>query len=163
MRSNAKRALFKDATLTNVILDKANLYKANFLSAKTVQTELSSALSIQDAMAHNGGSLHDTSLINYSHADCNISLSDSWKLKTGIVSAAKLTTESSGCRFVLHSYKTEANMFQHIDLFNKWDAGCWPYSRAVLRAEKSEGVRIELRGINNNGSVIACDTIGKSY
>ncbi|CAF3478082.1 unnamed protein product [Rotaria socialis] len=110
-------------------------------------------------MAPNRTVLHDKNLINNGHADCIMPLNKSWTLKTGIISTAILTDRSTDCRFVFQSRRTGAIMFQRIDLSNKWNSAAWSYSQAVLSAEMSTGVQIELRGIDVNGSVIAHDVL----
>ncbi|CAF4130961.1 unnamed protein product, partial [Rotaria sp. Silwood2] len=154
-KSNAKLAWFVEADLTNVNISCANLYKAVFTGTNISDSQLHSALSIQDALLPNGTLAHDKNLIKNGQADCNISVNSSWTLQTVSISPMVWDNDTNDCRFVLQAHTTGAAMFQRIDLSTKWDSNFWSYSQVVLSARMSSNAYIELRGINSNGSVAA--------
>ncbi|CAF4615247.1 unnamed protein product [Rotaria socialis] len=154
-RSNLKHAVFYEATFNQVNFSRANLYKANFTGTTIAKSELKDALSIQDATLSYETIVHDENLINDGQADCNISLITGWTLNCGSVMKVMSDKSNSNCQFTLQSLSTGAAMYQRINLSDKWDSSSWPYSQAVLTAEMSVGVSVELKGIKNNHSVFS--------
>ncbi|CAF4261060.1 unnamed protein product [Rotaria sp. Silwood2] len=107
---------------------------ADFTGTNITDGQLRSALSIHGARLPNGTLSHDTNLLNNSQADCNISLVDSWTLKTGNVTTMMSDKNNTNCQFTLQSLAIGATMLQRVNLLNKWDSKSWPYSQAVLSA-----------------------------
>ncbi|CAF1232203.1 unnamed protein product [Rotaria magnacalcarata] len=153
--SNIKHASFEDAKLNNVDFFRANLYKADFSGAEIEDSNLQSALSTQDALKDDETVFHDRNLLNDDQYDCNISLDNSWILQTGNVTKRMSNKSNISCQFTLQLHNERATMLQRINLSNKWDSSTWPNSRAVLRANMSDGVSMRLKGIKRNCSASA--------
>ncbi|CAF4220130.1 unnamed protein product [Rotaria socialis] len=152
--ANAKRASFQGSDLPSVSFFGTNLYMSDFRSTKVTESQLQSALSIQDAILPNQTLADDPNLINNGQADCNVSLNESWTLTTGNITIARSNMTTRNCYFALTSYDTGATMSQRVDLLKKWDSKSWPKSQAVLRANMSIGVSIQLKGINSSGNIL---------
>jgi uncharacterized protein YjbI with pentapeptide repeats len=120
--SNVRYALFMEADLTNVNFSNANLYKAEFTGTNILDSQLQSALSIEDARLPNQTFARDPNLMNNGQADCNIPLANSWTLLTGKITTMISDNKMNDCNFVLQSYNTGATMFQRVDLSKKWDS-----------------------------------------
>ncbi|CAF3793996.1 unnamed protein product [Rotaria magnacalcarata] len=153
--ANAKRTSFKRVDLTKVEFTGANLYKADFNGTNITDGQLQSALSIHDALLQDGTLAQDRNLIDNGQADCNISLIDSWTLECGNVTTIESDANHTNCLFALQSILIGATMWQRINLSDKWDSSSWPYSEALLTANMSSGVSIDLRGIKNDSSISA--------
>ncbi|CAF2109632.1 unnamed protein product [Rotaria magnacalcarata] len=160
--SNIKHASFEDAKLNNVDFFRANLYKADFSGAEIEDSNLQSALSTQDALKDDETVFHDRNLLNDDQYDCNISLDNSWILQTGNVTKRMSNKSNISCQFTLQLHNERATMLQRINLSNKWDSSTWPNSRAVLRANMSDGVSMRLKGIKRNCSASAKEILDSS-
>lgn len=152
--SNLKYSTFFAADLITTNFAGANLYKADFSHSTITDSQLRSALSIQDAILPNGTLANDKNLIKNGEADCNISLAKDWILLRGTVVTSISDKGNGNCWFGLHSFTTGANMSQRVNLLDKWDSVSWPYSKAVLTAYMSTNVFLMLRGIDANGQII---------
>jgi uncharacterized protein YjbI with pentapeptide repeats len=161
INSNIKRAIFTGADLSNVDFHGANLHKADFTDTNISDNQLHSALSIQDAILPNRTRSQDKNLISNGQADCNIPLVDSWQLERGDVTIEMSEKNNANCQFTLKSLATEAMMLQRVNLSEKWDSSSWPYSQAILTAQMSMGVSIQLKGINTNGVVSSQQTLSE--
>ncbi|CAF2134552.1 unnamed protein product [Rotaria magnacalcarata] len=159
--ANAKRTSFKRVDLTKVEFTGANLYKADFNGTNITDGQLQSALSIHDALLQDGTLAQDRNLIDNGQADCNISLIDSWTLECGNVTTIESDANHTNCLFALQSILIGATMWQRINLSDKWDSSSWPYSEALLTANMSSGVSIDLRGIKNDSSISANQKLSK--
>ncbi|CAF1441247.1 unnamed protein product [Rotaria magnacalcarata] len=155
--SNLKRASFEGVHLTNVNFSRANLHEAKFLDATIADVDLLTAVSIHDAQL-----FYDTNLINDDQTDCNTSLVNSWTLQTSYVITMMSEKNTSNCRFILKSLTTGATILRRVSLINRWYSRSWPYSKAILRANMSIGVFIELRGTNSDGIVLAQRTLNST-
>ncbi|CAF4186450.1 unnamed protein product, partial [Rotaria magnacalcarata] len=63
------------------------------------------------------------------------------------------------CQFTLQSLSSGANMYQRVNLSEKWNSSSWSYSQAILRANMSIGISMQLRGFDNNNQVLARQTL----
>ncbi|CAF2241105.1 unnamed protein product [Rotaria magnacalcarata] len=154
--SNIKLASFSEVKeLNETVFSGANLYKVQFNDTEMIDTQLESALSIQDAVLPNETLAHDENLIKNGKADCNTSLISDWTLSNVNVTVIMSSTSKSNCQFTLQSLSSGAAMKQRVNLYGKWDSNSWPYSQAVLRTSMSIGITMELRGINSNNLVVA--------
>ncbi|CAF5019960.1 unnamed protein product [Rotaria magnacalcarata] len=127
-----------------------------------IDTQLESALSIQDAVLPNETLAHDENLIKNGKADCNTSLISDWTLSNVNVTVIMSSTSKSNCQFTLQSLSSGAAMKQRVNLYGKWDSNSWPYSQAVLRTSMSIGITMELRGINSNNLVVARQSLNST-
>lgn len=161
--SNLKRTTFKRATLTGVNFSDANLYGMKFIETRITDKQLENALSIQEAVLVNGTRTHDKNLIDNSENRCNISQTNDWMLESGSVNVTISNEYKGHCMLTLQSFSTGAVIYQRINLSNKWDSNFWSYSKAVLSAKMSDGVFIELKGINSNNEILARQSLSKPY
>lgn len=148
-------ASFVGSDLKNVDFSQANLQKVNFTDAKITGSQLENALSIQDALLPNGTLARGNNLLNDGQTGCKISFGNGWILHKGNVTAKIPSADSNNCYFLLQSYNTGATMSQRVNLSNTWDSESWPHSLAVLSANMSLGVSIQLRIINNTKDIDA--------
>ncbi|CAF4213418.1 unnamed protein product [Rotaria magnacalcarata] len=153
--ANIKRASFVRAHLTEVVFSRVNLYKVNFTGNNITDEQLHSALSIQDVLLQNETLARDTNLINNGQHDCTSSGINGWTLKRGNVSKVMFDKNSINCQFTLQSISAGATMYQRVILSGRWDSSSWSYSQAVLRANMSIGIAVELRAISSNDLVLA--------
>lgn len=161
MDANIKRASFVRVDLTNVNFYRANLYKVNFTNTNLTESQLQSALSIEDTLLPNGTFAHDKNFLSSSQTDCDTSVGSSWLLHTGNVSGRISDHDSDSCNFVLKTYSTGATLSQRVNVSNKWNFKSWPYSYAMLSAYMSFGVSIELRGISGIKGILSYHTLSK--
>ena len=152
--ANVKEAHFYGNDLTTANFTFANLQKTDFTDTQLSESQLQSALPIQDARLPNGTLGRDGNLITNGKADCNSSLIERWEIKSGNVTATMLDKNSSNCYFVVQSYDSGALMLQRIKLTNVWDPRLWPYSKAVLNARMGNGVPIQLNGMSGSGQIL---------
>ena len=150
---NAKNAFFKNADLTNANFPLSNLHKADFTGTKITSSQLQSALSIRDALLPNGTYVNDSNLIKNGNADCNIPFLLTWTLTYGNIAIMQTETDFNNCHFVLQSDDVGGSMYQKINLTH-WNSGFWKYSLAVLEAQMTSEVSIELSEKNENGAII---------
>ncbi|CAF3358121.1 unnamed protein product [Rotaria socialis] len=155
--SNLKRASFAGVHLTNVNFSRANLHETSFLDVTFTGFDLLTALSIRDAQLS-----YDTNLIDDDQTDCNTALVNSWTLQTSYVITMMSEKNNSNCRLILKSLTTGATILRRVSLVNRWDSRSWPYSKAILSANMSIGVFIELRGTNSDGIVLAQRTLNST-
>ncbi|CAF3425074.1 unnamed protein product [Rotaria socialis] len=153
--ANIKRASFVRANLNEVEFSRANLYKVNFNGTNITDKQLHSALSIQDALLPNKTLAQDANLIKNGQHDCTSSAINGWTLQSGNVSKVMFGKNEINCQFTLQSISTGATIHQRVILSGIWDSSSWPYSQAVLRANMSIGVTMQLRGIDSNDLVLA--------
>lgn len=155
LHSDLKKAFFTGASLIDVHFHYANLYKAKFMGVSITQDVLENALSIQELQITEEEYLYDTNLINNCQLNSNASSSNVWILTSGNITQTISNKNDSTCSFTLQSLTSGATMLQRItNLSNKWDSNTWPYSYAMLSANMSIGVSIELRGINKDNVVV---------
>ncbi|CAF3853980.1 unnamed protein product [Rotaria magnacalcarata] len=160
--SNIKRASFANSALIQADFSDANLYKVDFNGAVMRDIQLESAVSIQDAVLPNGVSVHDENLIKNGQPDCNTSLMISWTLRNMNVTAIMSNKGERKCQFTLQSLSSGANMYQRVNLSEKWNSSSWSYSQAILRANMSIGISMQLRGFDNNNQVLARQTLNSN-
>ncbi|CAF1593376.1 unnamed protein product [Rotaria magnacalcarata] len=160
--SNIKRASFANSALIQADFSDANLYKVDFNGAVMRDIQLESAVSIQDAVLPNGVSVHDENLIKNGQPDCNTSLMISWTLRNMNVTAIMSNKGERKCQFTLQSLSSGANMYQRVNLSEKWNSSSWSYSQAILRANMSIGISMQLRGFDNNNQVLARQTLNNT-
>ncbi|CAM4827834.1 unnamed protein product [Rotaria magnacalcarata] len=160
--SNIKRASFANSALIQADFSDANLYKVDFNGAVMRDIQLESAVSIQDAVLPNGVSVHDENLIKNGQPDCNTSLMISWTLRNVNVTAIMSNKGERKCQFTLQSLSSGANMYQRVNLSEKWNSSSWSYSQAILRANMSIGISMQLRGFDNNNQVLARQTLNNT-
>ena len=160
--ADLKRATFRNAEINNVSFIGANLYMADFTGTNITDEQLQSALSIQDALLTNGIVGQDPNLLKNGEANCNNSEVNDWIIRNGSIAMVMHDKKKSNCRFVLNSSTTGANMSQRVDLSKIWDYNAWPHSRAMLSADLSLGVSIQLRGIDSNGIISSDKMRGNS-
>lgn len=155
-----KQASFRNAYLERTDFSHANLYKTCFHATSIKNEQLESAQSIQDAVLMDGTQIHDENLINTGKTSCNISLVNSWIQHYGNISTTGVSRpDKSSCEFILQSVDTGAIIYQRVNLSNKWNPTYWPQSQAVLHANISIGMSIELSGIQSNGQILARQTL----
>ena len=152
-QANLERAIFRNANISTTNFSGANLYMADFTGTSVTDEQLLSAISIQGALLPNGTFGQDENLILNGNAHCNRPLVDEWTLQNGSIITVKRDQNSTDCYYVLESTNTGAFMSQTIDLSDKWNFNIWPSSIVVLKADISVGVSIDLRAINNMGSI----------
>lgn len=137
-------ASFIGSGLNNINFSQANLHKVNLSNARITESQLQTAISIQDAFLPNGTLARDSNFLNNDQTSCNVSFNGSWILHKGNITGKVVHADSNNCYFFLQSYNTGATMSQRLDLLSKWDSKSWPHSLAVLSANMSPGVSIKL-------------------
>lgn len=158
--SNVKRGSFEGASVKGTDFSHANLYGAIFTNTSIIGEQLESALAIQDAVLPDGTQVLDKNLIDHGDNNCNISHANGWILRNGSLTAIVSNNSNGYCNFTLQTNSTEAIICKRVDLSKKWDSTAWSYSQAILRANMSKGVSMELKGINSNGHILARQTLG---
>lgn len=162
--SNLKLASFSSVNVIEVNYFGANLYGTKFPLTDITDKQLKSALSIQDALLHNGIRTHDKNLIiNKGEPNCNISHLNGWILGNGNVTAEMSNSSKNYCNYTLQTISTGATIYQRVNLSSKWDSTLWPYSHAVLRANMGIHVSMGLKGINSIGQVLYQQTFSKFH
>ena len=151
--ANLEGSSFHSADLTNTSFSFANLKDVDFTNTTITDIQLQSALSIRNAKLPNGTVGRDKNLINNGDANCNISLIDHWQIENGNIAVMISKEQQNKCQFSLQSIETGATMSQIIDLKSVWNSTIWKHSNIELRADMSDGLTIELNGINSNGKV----------
>jgi uncharacterized protein YjbI with pentapeptide repeats len=150
--ANLKNSSFHSAIWTEANFSLANLQNTDFTNSTITDSQLQSALSIQNAKLPNGTLGLGRNLVKNGDANCNISLADHWQVENGTVGIVATTKDPSQCQFGLQSVATGAIMSQRIALIGIWDS-FWLTSNVELQAQMSNGVSIELISKNNNGTV----------
>lgn len=153
-RSNLKHASFERADLTMTDFTYSNLYNVTLTGTRVRDIQLEKALSIYDALLPNGTRARNKNLIRTGEPNCNIFQTNGWILRRGNLSIAMSNQFGSYCDLILQPMFTGATIYQRVNLSNAWDATFHSYSQAVLRANLSFGVSMELIGINNNSKMI---------
>lgn len=152
--SNVKRTSFQGAFMLQVHFSYANLYENNFINSAMAPEQFEGAFSIQDALMPNGTQAQVDNLINNGKANCNISSVNGWKLKNGSITVVESNHSNSYCEFILQSVSSGATIYQRVNLSNKWNSSLWPYSQAVLRANVSIGISMELKEISYKDEIL---------
>jgi uncharacterized protein YjbI with pentapeptide repeats len=153
LHSNLQGAQFRRNNLTTVNFSHANLQEIDFTNTDITESQIKSALSIQDARLPNQTAVRNPNLINNGKIECNNSLVGSWELQTGQVTRMASVIGSS-CRFVLQFYDTRPVMLQCINLSKVWDPHLWPYSHAILNARMGNGASIHLNGMSSSRKIL---------
>lgn len=159
--SNLNLASFNRANLENTDFSHANLHEATFANTFITDEQLKSALSIHDTLLSNGTRTYGKNLINDGKTSCNIYGGSGWILRNGNVTIVKPSHSSSYCEFSLQSVSTGATIYQRFDIAKYWNPILWPYAQAVLSANVSFGVSIELSGIKSNDQILKRRTLSK--
>ena len=160
-QANVKGANFYRAGLNNVNFSLANLQKADLSNTSIMDSQLRSALSIQDAQLPNGSYARDPNLIRNGEAHCNISFVTHWKIQTGEIRVVLFDKNASDCHFALHTHDTGATMWQRIDLPQFSRVHFYPSSKLVLSARIGTGVFIQLIGRTRSRMVFARNNLSK--
>ena len=134
--------------------NRANLAGADFYKAEITDSQLQSAVSIQNARLPNGSLAHDPNLLANGYADCDTPVQNSWQVLEGVVVTIKSETDQSGCYFVSRSANTKAIMTQYINLTDIWDSSVWTESKAVLQGWVTVGVSIQMNAKGDNDTVL---------
>jgi hypothetical protein len=152
--ANAKGAVFNSANLIDVNFAFANLQNADFMNTMVTDSQLKSALSIQNARLPNGTLGQDTPLIKNGNADCSIAVAKNWQLKMGAVTTVVSRIDESNCIFALRSNDIGATMSQRVNPSGAWNQSLWKTLRVTLRARMTSRVSIQMEARSRTGKVL---------
>lgn len=149
------------ATFINVNFSEANLQNADFSNTALMQDQLQSALSTRDARLPNGSLFRNSNLIGNGYAQCNLSVSSQWKMRTGNITIGASKDQINECHFVLQSYDIGAIMWQRISLANSPKSYFDFHLKGVLNARMSLGVSMRLSAIEETENVVSEKNLSK--
>ena len=158
--ANMKDVVFREEVkIERADFHGANLQKANFEQAYSFLTgaQLESVLSIHDTN-NTKGRLRDRNLLNYDNVSCNASLLTNW---TNHIGKIKVLSQGSNCNLTLDTNHMNASLSKSISVSQIWDWNLWPSTYAMLDAMMTNGVRIDLFGMDINDRVLVQKTMSE--
>lgn len=156
--SSLKRARF--SSRSNWL--QINFYRANLQESLLDNKYFNNLSRLNNAHVDGAQSsdfkLRDPNLISKPPGQCYSTISDKWE--SNVNDKVPVYQDNHDCQFILNSNAKQAVLSQKISLDDNWNRTLWPISYAVLDANVSNNVKVELIGVNNMGRVINSKIIG---
>lgn len=131
-KANLKNVSFRNALLIDVDFSQANLCNADLTNTTITDKQLQSALSIRNARLPNGTLGRARNLLHHSNSNCK-----NMPVSTQHVRNVNVTV-----------------LRQRIKLIDVWDADNWPDSNVEFHFHRIDGIAIELRALDANGTIL---------